>query len=287
MKENLLWGHDGEAGYGYAWLRVRRWRLPRHGRRGHGGPAAHAHATSWFFVADGRVGDEVVLVEPDGRPALATSSARRWARVQSWTGRREHRANVDAALFGLGVERYEAMLDLVLTLRRPMLAKDLDPALLSDTLTRGLRPLDDGLLEQVARSFDDLEAMQRDLERLVAADDAAQAFLTDYRGYLRTQAHARADAAIDADVALRTATERRTAAHGALDQARADEALAEAEAAAAADEPGTPTRPAGRAARQRRLPVGRPARAPRPVGPRSRGCSGAGRAFGTQRRYRC
>ena len=86
----------------------------------------------------------------------------------------EHRRRVDDALFGLGPERYEAMLDLVLTLRRPMLAKDLDPRGLSQTLSRGLRPLDDELLEQVARSFDDLEAVQRDLDRLAAADDRAE-----------------------------------------------------------------------------------------------------------------
>ena len=61
----------------------------------------------------------------------------------------------------------------MLTLRRPQLAKDLDPGKLSDTLSDGLRPLDDHLLVEAARSFDDMEAVARTLEGLVRADEAA------------------------------------------------------------------------------------------------------------------
>jgi hypothetical protein len=152
MKENLLWGRDGESGYGYAWLEF------GDGTRfvtigvGMVARRSQPRPTPWFFIADGRVGEEIQLVEPDGRP-------RTRAQLQEALGRdvvvdqaREHRARVDAALFGLGPDRYDAMLDLVLTLRRPMLAKDLDPTLLSETLSRGLRPLDDELLEQAART---------------------------------------------------------------------------------------------------------------------------------------
>jgi uncharacterized protein (TIGR02680 family) len=234
MKENLLWGRAGEAGYGYAWIEFGDGN--RHVTVGVGLVARRSQPTPkpWFFVADGRVGDEVVLVEPDGRPR--THAQLRDALGDAVVDRaREHRARVDAALFGLGTERYEAMLDLVLTLRRPMLAKDLDPGTLSDTLARGLRPLDDGLLEQVARSFDDLEAVQRDLEQLARADDATQRFLTDYRGYLRTQARARADAAIEANALRGAASDRLSLAHTRLDESRAGEALAEAEATAAGD----------------------------------------------------
>lgn len=235
MKDNLLWGRDGEAGYGYAWLEFGDG--ARYVTVGVGMVARRHQAspTPWFFVADGRAGEDVLLVEPDGRP-------RSRAQLRDALGEgivvdraRDHRARVDAALFGLGAERYEAMLDLVLTLRRPMLAKDLDPGLLSDTLARGLRPLDDTLLEKVARSFDDLEIVQRELDRLATADDATQAFVTDYRGYLRTQARARADAAIDAEAGRRAASDRVATAQSDLDRARADEALAEAEASAAAD----------------------------------------------------
>ncbi len=43
---------------------------------------------------------------------------------------------MDARLFGLGRERYAQLLDLLIALRRPLLAKDLDPGKVSDTLTR-------------------------------------------------------------------------------------------------------------------------------------------------------
>src|SRR5581483_4026303 len=93
-----------------------------------------------------------------------------------------------------GAERYEQLLTLILTLRRPQLAKNLDPVKLSDTLTDGLRPVDDDLVGEAARSFDDMEAVARTLEGLVAADEAASAFLTGYTTYLRTHARAAADA---------------------------------------------------------------------------------------------
>src|SRR6185369_5160412 len=85
----------------------------------------------------------------------------------------EYRHLVDARLFGLGPARYEQMLDLVLTLRKPQLAKDLNPVELSRTLQRGLRPIEEHLLVEAASSFDDMEAVARTLEGLVAADAAA------------------------------------------------------------------------------------------------------------------
>jgi uncharacterized protein (TIGR02680 family) len=256
MKDNLLW-RGTDAGYGYAWLEFARPAdviisdarsadpasdtsgPPRYVTVGVGMRAQRHRPTptSWFFVADGRVGEDLHLVVDD-RPVTRKELAAQLGDDAVVDRASEHRRRVDAALFGLGPERYEAMLDLVLTLRRPMLAKDLDPRLLSETLTRGLRPLDEDLLEQVARSFDDLEAVQRDLDQLAAADDATQRFLTEYRGYLRTQARHRADAAIEAAAAHRAAVQREQTAHRALDEARAAEAMAEAEAAAAGQQLG-------------------------------------------------
>ena len=237
MKANLLW-RGGDTGHGYAWLEFA---LPA------GADAAVRYVTvgvglqaqrhrpspkSWFFVADGRVGDDIVLVDPDGRPRTKKALAADLGDGAIVDRASDHRRRVDDVLFGLGPERYEAMLDLVLTLRRPMLAKDLDPKSLSETLSRGLRPLDEDLIEQVARSFDDLEAVQRDLDRLIHADEATTAFVTDYRGYLRTQARHRADRSIEALAAHGSAEQRRDTAERALDEARAEEAMAEAETGA-------------------------------------------------------
>jgi uncharacterized protein (TIGR02680 family) len=235
MKANLLW-RGGDTGHGYAWLEFA---LPdgtddaaRYVTVGVGlqGQRHRQSPRSWFFVADGRVGEQIVLVDPDGRPRTRKGLAADLGDGVVMERASDHRRRVDEVLFGLGPERYEAMLDLVLTLRRPMLAKDLDPKTLSETLSRGLRPLDEDLIEQVARSFDDLEAVQRDLDRLIHADEATATFVTDYRGYLRTQARHRADHAIEALAAHRSAEQRRLTAEQALDEARAEEAMAEAEA---------------------------------------------------------
>ena len=127
----------------------------------------------------------------------------------------------------MGPARYEQLLDLVLTLRKPQLAKDLNPVELSRTLQRGLRPIEDTLLVEAARSFDDMEAVARTLEGLVAADGATAAFLGVYATYLRTHARAAADALsarrADADErarGLRTARAAVTAADAAADAAQ-------------------------------------------------------------------
>ena len=72
-------------------------------------------------------------------------------------------------LFGLGRERYAQLLDLLLALRRPLLAKDLDPGKVSDTLTAGLSPVDDDLVQQAARDFENLAAVQKLFDDLTAA----------------------------------------------------------------------------------------------------------------------
>jgi uncharacterized protein (TIGR02680 family) len=193
MKSNLLY-RGQESAYAYVWMEFGDG--ARHVTIGIG-LRAHKHndrVTRWHFVAEGRVGVELSLLDADDRPlarkdlveALGADAVRDTAE--------EYRHLVDAALFGLGPARYEQLLDLVLTLRKPQLAKDLNPVELSRTLQRGLRPVEDGLLVEAARSFDDMEAVARTLEGLIAADSATAAFLGVYATYLRTHARAAADA---------------------------------------------------------------------------------------------
>lgn len=149
--------------------------------------------TRWYFVVDGRVGADFSLLGPDDRPLTRKQLVTQLGADAVNDRAATHRAAIDARLFGLGAQRYEQLLTLVLTLRRPQLAKHLDPKGLSRTLSDGLRPLDDELITEAARSFDDMEAVQRTLEGLVRADDAASAFLAGYTTYLRTHAKATAD----------------------------------------------------------------------------------------------
>jgi uncharacterized protein (TIGR02680 family) len=230
MKSNLLFRGQDSA-LGYVWIEF------THRETGEAvtcGIGLHAQRhrdtpARWHFVAEGRVGKDFSLLTDDDRPMTKKQLAAELGR-ELIASTADYRAAVDQRLFGLGRERYEQLLTLILTLRRPQLAKNLDPAKLSDTLTAGLRPLDDDLIAEAARSFDDMESVQRTLEGLVAADDATRAFLASYSTYLRVHARAAADrlTARRAETAERTAALRTAAAD--LQAAREQQTAAEARA---------------------------------------------------------
>ncbi|MEV7969290.1 SbcC/MukB-like Walker B domain-containing protein [Sphaerisporangium sp. NPDC088356] len=156
------------------------------------GLRAHRHrdgVTPSFFVTGRRVGVDFGLLSADSRPLTEKqlkAVLEPGARHRTAT---DYRAAVDAHLFGLGKERYAQLLDLLLALRRPLLAKDLDPVKVSDTLSAGLSPVDAVLVEQAARDFENLAAVQRLFDDLTLADSAVKEFLGHYTAYLR--AHVR------------------------------------------------------------------------------------------------
>lgn len=228
MKSNLLY-RGQELSHGYVWMEFgdgTSWVTAGIGLR------AHRHndrVTRWHFVAEGRVGVDLSLLDAEDRPVSRRDLIDRLGPEAVRDSAEEYRHLLDARLFGLGPARYEQLLDLVLTLRKPQLAKDLNPVELSRTLQRGLRPVEDHLLVAAARSFDDMEAVARTMEGLVAADQATTSFLTVYATYLRTHARAAADAV----TARRAAVDgRRAALTGARQDAEAA-ALASTETEAA------------------------------------------------------
>ena len=150
--------------------------------------------TRWYFVVDGQVGRDFSLLGPDDRPLTKRQLVEQIGSDAVTDRPIEHRTAIDGRLFGLGGARFEQLLTLVLTLRRPQLAKNLDPKGLSRALADGLRPLDDSLIDEAAHSFGDMENVQRTLAGLVQADAAAGAFLAGYTTYLRTHARAACDA---------------------------------------------------------------------------------------------
>ncbi len=195
MKSNLLF-RGGENAVGYVWLELRHRDTGEAVTVGIGLHAARHRDTPvrWHFVADGRVGADFSLITGDDRPMTRRQLAEEIGEPSLYASPTDYRAAIDQRLFGLGRERYEQLLTLILTLRRPQLAKNLDPGKLSDTLTDGLRPVDDDLIAEAARSFDDMEAVATTLEGLTAADEATRAFLASYTTYLRTHARSAADA---------------------------------------------------------------------------------------------
>jgi hypothetical protein len=208
MKSNLLY-RGQEAEYGYVWMEFARADATERARSGRGhrtqpdetvtlviGLRAHRNrdgVRSSFFVTGKRLGVDFGLLGPDSRPLTDRQLRETLEPGAAYKTATEYRDAVDARLFGLGRERYTQLLDLLLALRRPLLAKDLDPAKVSDTLTAGLSPVDEDLVDQAARDFENLAAVQRLFDDLTAADSAVTAFMADYTTYLQVHAKAKLD----------------------------------------------------------------------------------------------
>ncbi|MFC9895682.1 SbcC/MukB-like Walker B domain-containing protein [Nocardia sp. NPDC127579] len=236
MKSNLLYRKQ-ESAYSYVWMEFARgsWDDPETVTIGIGMRATRStdKVTRWYFVADGRVGVDFSLIGADDRPFTRKQLAEQIGTDSIVDRPVEYRAAIDARMFGLGTQRYDQLINLILTLRRPQLAKNLDPRGLSQALTDGLRPLDEQLILDAARSFSDMEEVGRNLEGLVHADTATRAFVGVYRKYLAVQAktdvdqvRTRLDAVTHASTALFAATalrERRETERTAA-EARAEDA---------------------------------------------------------------
>jgi uncharacterized protein (TIGR02680 family) len=237
MKSNLLYrGQDSE--YGYVWMEFARQKPP-------GKPAASGETVTLiigmrahrntdgvrmsFYVTGKRLGVDFGLLSSDSRP-LTDKQLRSVLEPQAWRRTAtEYRDLVDARLFGLGRERYAQLLDLLLALRRPLLAKDLDPAKVSDTLTSGLSPVDEDLIQQAARDFENLAAVQKLFDDLTAANAAVADFRAYYEAYLRAhvkfaldRVQARADVAAGHAAKIGMATAARDAAAAAEAEAEAE-----------------------------------------------------------------
>ncbi|MEU2672376.1 TIGR02680 family protein [Streptomyces sp. NPDC007164] len=103
-----------------------------------------------------------------------------------------YRRAVDEALFGLGEQRYGALVDLLVQLRQPQLSKRPNEAALSRALTEALPPVDQAVVADVAEAFRSLDEEKTELAAASAAERAAAGFLEHYRRYARVATRRRA-----------------------------------------------------------------------------------------------
>ncbi len=188
--------------------------------QGKGAPAR------WFFVTDRRVGVDLELETAAGAPL----GRRRLEEVLGERGQvydrpTEYRAALDQAFFRLG-DRYGALVDLLIQLRRPQLSRKLDTEALSNALSEALPPLSDSVLGDVSEAFRGLEADRGALEGHRAALAATDTFLQSYRRYVQLATRRRADALRTAHSAYEHTMRRlRDAEQAAADAAAQVEAL--------------------------------------------------------------
>ncbi|HZD64862.1 MAG TPA: hypothetical protein VE152_02055, partial [Acidimicrobiales bacterium] len=155
--------------------------------------SAGKRVDTWFAVTPGRVGLDLDLAPGDLPLTAEKFRAALPERSVVSTSARDHRAAVDHALFGLGPERYEALLHLLLQLRRPKLSEKLDMTRLGDYLSDALPPLEHHRMERLASAFAHLDEQTAALERLEASAAELHSFLEHYRAHARLQTRLRAD----------------------------------------------------------------------------------------------
>ncbi len=147
----------------------------------------HDDVKSWYFISRRRPGDFSLLTP--GRAPLSREQLRR--ELEDSAGGRvfqrasEYRQQVDQNLFGLGDERYGALVHLLLQLRRPQLSEKLDPLRLSSLLGESLPPIDEDLIGRLSKTYERLDLEVREIDRLQRAAGAVEGFLEVYRDYCR------------------------------------------------------------------------------------------------------
>jgi len=169
----------------------------------------------WMFVSNQRIGSTLSLITPEKRVASKRILQESFGESgQIYESSTEYRRAVDERLFRLG-DRYEALLDLLLQLRQPQLAKKLDLAGLESALVEAMPPISSTLLSDAADAFRSLDQERETLHGLQQGRLTVQDFLRPYRRHLRH--------------GIRRAANRLRACHSRFEQAR--KTLREAEQA--------------------------------------------------------
>ncbi|HEX6358950.1 TIGR02680 family protein [Actinophytocola sp.] len=193
---------------GYAWIELRRVVGEREEFLTSGiGIKASANSQaigdSWRFVTDRRVGQDFPLVV-DGTPVSATQ-LRDLLGADRMHDEEPFRARIAELVYGIPAARYADLLHLQRTLRNPDVGLKVLEGQLEQILSDSLPPLDPAVIEQLARSFEDLESIRDNIRTLGAADTALQRFLASYAGYAYSSLRTAGKRAVDATKELTAA----------------------------------------------------------------------------------
>ena len=183
----------------------------------------------WFFITPLRIGCDLRLAK-NRTPHIEASLEQELAgKGEIFHEAKRYRAAVDQRLFGLGIVRYEALLNLLIQLRKPQLTRKLDEEQLSQALSEALPPLSKQVLDDVAEAFRELDEQREQLAVFRGAHDAVDEFLEKYRHYVQVAARMRARAVTGAHRQWND-TQRQARHHQQVrEQAEADRALRQAE----------------------------------------------------------
>lgn len=198
MEWNLLLGKHKDR-RGYTWLEFGR--VGEDGTAhfltiGCGLQAAESRGITgrWFFVTTKRVGEGLDLKTANRHPITREQLTERiGAGGAVYTTGYDYRRAVDQHLFGLGEQRYESLIELLITLRQPQLSKTLNEGALSQALSDALPPLTQRLVDEIAEAMRGLEQDREQLESHRASAQAIGHFLDTYQRYTRAASRRKAE----------------------------------------------------------------------------------------------
>ncbi|GLZ40487.1 TIGR02680 family protein [Actinokineospora sp. NBRC 105648] len=196
IRRLMLDDYDGGPNrIGYAWIELHRTTPAGADEYLTCGIGVKASATSqqisdsWRFVTPSRVGTHFQLASADRVP-LGPAALREVLGADRVYDEAAFRAKVAETVYGVPAARYGDLLHLQRTLRNPDIGLKVQDGQLEQILSDALPPLDAGVVEQLATSFEDLESIRENIGRLSAADAAMSAFLSGYSGYALGALHA-------------------------------------------------------------------------------------------------
>ncbi len=140
--------------------------------------------TRWFFITEKRVGDEFKLVD-NAQPLNADRLGEVLGNECLYKTARDYRLEIDRRLFGLGKERYEALIELLIRLRAPQLSKKLEERTIFAALSDALPPLSADVVENVAKSFKQLDELREQHASLLSLSQSLAGFQSGYQTYLQ------------------------------------------------------------------------------------------------------
>jgi len=233
MRYNLL--PSGEAddprepadsGLGYAWVEFGRREpdgechyfvcgLGASARRGTGTTSL----TPWQFVTGLRPGAQLRLM--NGGYPIQEKELKKLDGVWVRNNAAQYRERLAKDLFGLDLESYDDLTELLKQLRKPKLGERLNPTSLAETLRDSLPPLAGHEVTQLAEGWDHLELLRRAVEQTEQSAAAVAAFVrTGWRPWVRATVRRRADALAEATTALDNTTRNKRQAEQTLAEAK-------------------------------------------------------------------
>jgi uncharacterized protein (TIGR02680 family) len=157
-------------------------------------------ARPWYFVTDKRVGDGLRIRDRDNTHPLSEEAFCEQLHPEDhFTSASAYARRVSKELFGIeDDQRYRNLCHLLYELRRPSVGESIEGGEHAKVLASALPPLDDDLIADVARNFDDLDKIRNNLHETEKTERAVSEFLESYRSYTRGVVRRRSEDVLDA-----------------------------------------------------------------------------------------